>query len=125
MPSWHERQAIEIDPTAAEIATVAMWLTDYQMNQRWASGYKRIPLASKANIHQGNALRTDWNAVIAAAKVSFIVGNPPFLGYTQQSAEQKADMALIFAENDATKWGGALRGMGIDPLSLSATAGRA
>jgi putative transcriptional regulator len=35
------------------------------------------------------------------------------------------DMALIFAENDATKWGGALRGMGIDPLSLSATAGRA
>jgi type I restriction-modification system DNA methylase subunit len=98
----HQFHGIEIDPTAAEIATVAMWLTDHQMNQRWANGYKRIPLVSKANIHQGNALRVDWNAVIAAAKVSFIVGNPPFLGYTQQSAEQKADMALIFGKAQGT-----------------------
>jgi type I restriction-modification system DNA methylase subunit len=98
----HQFHGIEIDPTAAEIATVAMWLTDHQMNQRWASGYKRIPLVSKANIRQGNALRVDWNAVIAAAKVSFIVGNPPFLGYTQQSAEQKADMALIFGKAQGT-----------------------
>jgi type I restriction-modification system DNA methylase subunit len=98
----HQFHGIEIDPTAAEIATVAMWLTDHQMNQRWANGYKRIPLVSKANIHQGNALRTDWNAVIAAAKVSFIVGNPPFLGYTQQSAEQKADMGLIFGKAQGT-----------------------
>jgi hypothetical protein len=52
----HQFHGIEIDPTAAEIATVAMWLTDHQMNQRWANGYKRIPLVSKANIHQGNAL---------------------------------------------------------------------
>ncbi|WP_368665917.1 class I SAM-dependent DNA methyltransferase [Limnohabitans sp. WS1] len=98
----HQFHGIEIDPTAAEIATVAMWLTDHQMNQRWASGYKRIPLVSKANIHQGNALRFDWNAVIAASKLSFIVGNPPFLGYTQQSAEQKADMALIFGKTQGT-----------------------
>ena len=98
----HQFHGIEIDPTAAEIATVAMWLTDHQMNQRWASGYKRIPLVSKANIHQGNALRTDWNDVLAAPKVSFIVGNPPFLGYTQQSAEQKADMALIFGKAQGT-----------------------
>ena len=98
----HQFHGIEIDPTAAEIATVAMWLTDHQMNQRWASGYKRIPLVSKANIHQGNALRFDWNAVIAASKLSFIVGNPPFLGYTQQSAEQKADMALIFGKAQGT-----------------------
>lgn len=98
----HQFHGIEIDPTAAEIATVAMWLTDHQMNQRWANGYKRIPLVSKANIHQGNALRVDWNAVIAAPQVSFIVGNPPFLGYTQQSTEQKADMALIFGKAQGT-----------------------
>ena len=98
----HQFHGIEIDPTAAEIATVAMWLTDHQMNQRWANGYKRIPLVSKANIHQGNALRVNWSAVIAPAKVSFIVGNPPFLGYTQQSAEQKADMALIFGKAQGT-----------------------
>ena len=98
----HQFHGIEIDPTAAEIATVAMWLTDHQMNQRWANGYKRIPLVSKANIQQGNALRKDWNEVIAASKVSFIVGNPPFLGYTQQSTEQKADMALIFGKAQGT-----------------------
>jgi type I restriction-modification system DNA methylase subunit len=91
----HQFHGIEIDPTAAEIATVAMWLTDHQMNQRWANGYKRIPLVSKANIHQGNALRVDWNAVIAAAKVSFIVGNPPFLGSQTLSPDQRDDMKLM------------------------------
>ncbi|MGV8952041.1 MAG: YqgE/AlgH family protein [Cypionkella sp.] len=33
--------------------------------------------------------------------------------------------ALIFSTADGEKWTGALRGMGIDPLSLSSTAGRA
>jgi len=37
----------------------------------------------------------------------------------------EADAALVFAEDDAMKWTGALRGMGIDPLSLSPTSGRA
>jgi type I restriction-modification system DNA methylase subunit len=98
----HQFHGIEIDPTAVEIATVAMWLTDHQMNQHWASGYKRIPLISKANIHCGNALRTDWETVLPAEKTSFIVGNPPFLGYTQQSPGQKADMALIYANAQGT-----------------------
>jgi type I restriction-modification system DNA methylase subunit len=91
----HQFHGIEIDPTAVEIATVAMWLTDHQMNQRWANGYKRIPLVSKANIHQGNALRVDWSTVIAASKVSFIVGNPPFLGSQTLKPDQRDDMKLI------------------------------
>jgi hypothetical protein len=86
---------IEIDPTAVEIATVAMWLTDHQMNQHWASGYKRIPLISKANIHCGNALRTDWETVLPAEKTSFIVGNPPFLGSQTLNPQQRDDMKLI------------------------------
>lgn len=32
---------------------------------------------------------------------------------------------LIFGRNDGAKWAGALRGMGIDPVTLSGTAGRA
>jgi len=91
----HQFHGIEIDPTAAEIATVAMWLTDHQMNQRWATGYKRIPLVSKANIQQGNALRKDWNDVIAADKLNFIVGNPPFLGSQTLKPDQRDDMKLI------------------------------
>ncbi len=91
----HQFHGIEIDETAAEIAVVAMWLTDHQMNQRWASGYKRIPLVSKANIRRGNALRTDWESVSPAAQTSFIVGNPPFLGSKTLSPEQSDDMKLI------------------------------
>lgn len=92
----HQFHGIEIDPTAAEIATVAMWLTDHQMNQRWGASYKRLPLKNKANIVCANALRIDWEKVIPAERCDYIVGNPPFLGYTQQSKEQKEDMAQIY-----------------------------
>lgn len=37
----------------------------------------------------------------------------------------EADAALVFAADDSGKWVGALRAMGIDPLSLSGAAGRA
>ena len=37
----------------------------------------------------------------------------------------EAHAELIFSADDGAKWAGALRGMGIDPVSLSSTAGRA
>jgi putative transcriptional regulator len=37
----------------------------------------------------------------------------------------EASAAVIFAENDDGKWSASLRSMGIDPLTLSAQAGRA
>lgn len=95
---------IEIDPTAVEIATVAMWLTDHQMNLKLGAR-PRIPLRSKARIVCANALRHDWNEVIAASDCHFIVGNPPFLGYTQQSVEQKADMERVFSAQGYTSYG--------------------
>ncbi|MDD5461963.1 MAG: hypothetical protein PHG00_10100 [Methylococcales bacterium] len=90
---------IEIDGSAAQIATVALWLTDHQMNlkvQRLGLYYNRIPLKKKANIVCGNALRIDWNEVIPAQKCNFVMGNPPFVGYSYQTKEQKADLALVF-----------------------------
>ena len=95
---------IEIDPTAVEIATVAMWLTDHQMNLQFGAR-PRIPLRSKARIVCANALRQDWNEVIAASDCHFIVGNPPFLGYTQQNAEQKADMERVFTAQGYASYG--------------------
>lgn len=86
---------IEIDPSAAQIATVALWLTDHQMNlkvQRFGNYYNRIPLTKKANIVCGNALRIDWAEVLPPEKCSFIMGNPPFLGKKEQSLAQKADL---------------------------------
>ena len=88
---------IEIDDSAAQIATVALWLTDHQMNLKVQSlglYYHRIPLTKKANIVCANALRIDWADVIAPQQCSFIMGNPPFVGSTYQTKDQKADCAL-------------------------------
>jgi type I restriction-modification system DNA methylase subunit len=93
---------IELDPTAAEIAKVALWLTDHQLNrqlaERFGTSRPTIPLTKAAHIAKGqNALTLDWNSLLPANQCHFIVGNPPFLGKSQQNASQKADMAAVFA----------------------------
>lgn len=91
---------IEIDPSAAQIATLALWLTDHQMNMRVrqpdGKPYIRLPLTAKANIVCGNALQLDWNSVIKAEECSYIVGNPPFVGYSNQNKEQQEDTKHVF-----------------------------
>jgi len=90
---------IDIDESAVHIATLAMWLTDHQMNlkvQALGNYFNRIPLVKKANIVHGNALQLDWEMVIAPEKCSFIMGNPPFVGRQYQTKAQKADLALVF-----------------------------
>jgi hypothetical protein len=90
---------IDIDGSAVNIATVAMWLTDHQMNlkvQELGNYFNRIPLVKKANIVHANALQIDWETVISPEKCSFIMGNPPFVGYSYQTKEQKSDLALVF-----------------------------
>jgi hypothetical protein len=91
---------IDIDESAVQIATLAMWLTDHQMNlkiqQLREDAFKRIPLQKQANIVQGNALQLDWKAVIAPENCSFIMGNPPFVGRQYQNKQQKEDLALVF-----------------------------
>lgn len=94
----HQFHGFEIDSAACEIATVAMWLTDHQMNRRYQEGYRRIPLANRADIHCINALSQDWATILGettAKNIRYIVGNPPFLGKTYQSASQKEDMKRI------------------------------
>ncbi len=94
----HQFHGFEIDSAACEIATVAMWLTDHQMNRRYQDGYKRIPLTNRADIHCVNALSENWVNLLGegvAKNIAYIVGNPPFLGKTYQSASQKEDMKRI------------------------------
>ena len=81
----HQFHSIEIDESAVQIATVALWLTDHQMNlkvQHFGLYYKRIPLAKKANIVCANALALDWPDVLPPEQCSFVMGNPPFVGYS-------------------------------------------
>ncbi|MDP3333856.1 MAG: hypothetical protein Q8S55_18025, partial [Methylococcaceae bacterium] len=95
----HQFHGIDIDESAVHIATLAMWLVDHQMNlrvQELGLYYNRIPLKKKANIVCANALRLDWEDVIKPSECSFIMGNPPFVGYSYQTKDQKADLALVF-----------------------------
>ncbi|MFV8750983.1 class I SAM-dependent DNA methyltransferase [Nannocystaceae bacterium ST9] len=91
---------IEIEEFPAQIAQVALWLTDHQENLRASAEfglyYARLPLSTAPNILNGNALMVDWESVIAPDRLSFIVGNPPFLGKKEQSGEQKNDMKRVF-----------------------------
>lgn len=95
----HQFHGIDIDESAVQIATLALWLTDHQMNlrvQELGIYYSRIPLIKKANIVCANALRINWEDVINPSECSFIMGNPPFVGYSYQTKAQKEDLALVF-----------------------------
>ena len=91
---------IEIEEFPAQIAQVALWLTDHQMNmmisEEFGQYFRRLPLTHAAKIHCGNALQMDWNDVISVYEVDYILGNPPFVGKQYQNAEQKTDMKHIF-----------------------------
>jgi hypothetical protein len=90
---------IEIEEFPAQIAQVALWLLDHQMNTRASvrlgKSFIRVPLVNAPNIRHGNALRIHWNDVLPAQRCSYLLGNPPFLGKSYQSKEQKADLAVV------------------------------
>jgi hypothetical protein len=75
---------IEYEEFPARIAEVAMWLIDHQMNMlisnEFGQYFARLPLKKSANIVHGDALEVDWETVIAKDKLSYILGNPPFIG---------------------------------------------
>ena len=90
---------IETEEFPAQIAQVALWLVDHQMNLRvsveFGLYFARIPLISSPGIRHANALRLDWNDVLPAQRCSYVLGNPPFLGKSNQGKEQKADLAAV------------------------------
>lgn len=91
---------IEIDESAAHIARVAMWITDHQLNleaaDRFGTTRPSVPLIDSATIVCGNALRLNWRDVLPAERCNYVLGNPPFVGKHNQSAEQKLDMPQVF-----------------------------
>jgi hypothetical protein len=90
---------IEIEEFPAQIAQVALWLMDHQMNlqvaERFGEYFARLPLTKSPTIVHGNALRIDWASVVPKEKLSYILGNPPFLGKKEQSAAQKNELAVV------------------------------
>jgi len=97
---------IEIEEFPAQIAQVALWLMDHQMNllvsEEFGLYFVRIPLQTSSTIVCGNALTIDWETVVPARHISYIMGNPPFVGKNFQNDEQKADMENVFAGMKST-----------------------
>ena len=90
---------IEIEEFPAQIAQVALWLMDHQVNLRvseeFGQYFARIPLRTTPHVVHGNALQLDWETVLPAANCSFVLGNPPFLGKSYQSKNQKIDLETV------------------------------
>jgi hypothetical protein len=92
---------IEIEEFPAQIAQVALWLVDHQMNVRVSEEFglyfARIPLKTTPHIVNGNALRLDWAEVLPPERCSYVLGNPPFVGAKFLDDAQRADVAQVFA----------------------------
>ena len=93
---------IEINDFAVTVARTALWIAESQMMKETEDivhmNLDFLPLKSYANIVEGNALRMDWAGVVSKHGLSYIMGNPPFVGYSLQSKEQKEDIRSIYAD---------------------------
>ena len=100
---------IEIEEFPAQIAQVAMWLMDHQMNLRVAEQFGenvvRLPLKKSASIVNDNALRIDWNTVVPARELDYVFGNPPFSGAMVMDDRARESFKAVFAD---LKGGGVL-----------------
>lgn len=95
---------IEINDFAVSVAKTALWIAESQMLEETAdivyTNIDFLPLKSYTNIVEGNALEIDWETVVSKDKLSYIIGNPPFLGYSLQSPKQKADLLSVYVDEN-------------------------
>lgn len=93
---------IEINDFAVTVAKTALWIAESQMMKETEDivhmSLDFLPLKSYTNIAEGNALRMDWEDVVSKRELSFIMGNPPFVGYSLQTKEQKEDILSIYID---------------------------
>ncbi|MDD6222490.1 MAG: methylase [Lachnospiraceae bacterium] len=93
---------IEINDFAVTVAKTALWIAESQMMKETEGIIVQhldfLPLTTNANIVEGNALRIDWNDVVPAEKLNYIMGNPPFVGYSLQSISQKDDILSVYVD---------------------------
>lgn len=103
----HQFHGIEINDFAVATATTALWIAEAQMFRETESIIQRemdfFPLKPYTNIVEGNALRMDWNDVVPAAELDYIMGNPPFVGARMMNDTQKQDLFSVFG----TDWANA------------------
>lgn len=100
--SLKQFHGIEINDFAVNVANTALWIAELQANAEAQSivysTIKDLPLEDSANIVQGNALQLDWTEIVDPSKCDYIIGNPPFSGYSRLSEDQKDDRLRIMGK---------------------------
>lgn len=93
---------IEINDFAVSVAKTALWIAESQMLEETKdivfANIDFLPLKSYTNIVEGNALEIDWETVVPKDRLNYIIGNPPFLGYSLQSPKQKANLLSVYVD---------------------------
>ena len=101
--SIYQFYGIEINDFACSVSQAALWIAETQILQETDAivGYdlEPLPLKEYSNIHEGNALRMDWNEVVPASELNYIMGNPPFMGARWMGKEQKEDLVGLFGKD--------------------------
>ncbi|CAM3607627.1 class I SAM-dependent DNA methyltransferase [Micrococcus flavus] len=100
---------IEIDDFAVEVAILSLWIAKHQMNvefrEKFGIDLPLIPLKETGQIKSGNATRVDWNAVCPndGSSEIYLIGNPPYVGSSMQTAEQKSEFSSVFGRRPFSK----------------------
>lgn len=108
--SWEQKLSIgqfygfELNWWPAKIAETAMFLVDHQANRELADRVgmapERLPISVTAHIHHGNALALNWNEILPQTNgMTYIFGNPPFIGQYTKTASQKDDMRRVWGKD--------------------------
>ena len=95
--SINQSYGIEINDFAVSVAKTALWIAEHQMmkeTQDILHDFSRdfLPLKTYVNIIESNALKIDWREVIKPEELNYIMGNPPFRGYSLQTQEHKEEI---------------------------------
>ncbi len=93
---------IEINDFAVTVAKTALWIAESQMMKETEAivlmSLDFLPLKTNAFIAEGNALQINWEDVVPKYQVNYIMGNPPFVGYSLQNKSQKEDILSVFVD---------------------------
>jgi len=93
---------IEINDFAVTVARTALWIAENQMMKETEDivhmSLDFLPLKTNANIVERNALTIDWNDVVDTTRLSYCMGNPPFVGSSYCNAVQKQEIVDIFGK---------------------------
>ncbi|MCH5340453.1 MAG: class I SAM-dependent DNA methyltransferase [Acetatifactor sp.] len=93
---------IEINDFAVTVAKTALWIAESQMMKETEEivlmHLDFLPLKSYTHIIEGNALRMEWESFVPKYNLSYIMGNPPFVGarLMEQGSVQKKEVQDIF-----------------------------